>query len=119
DEILARLLEQRQVEVELAGEVLVEHRLAHPGTIRDLVHGRGVIATGDEHLLRGGQQLLATCFARQPHTAAGRFDRGHEHLCYSPVAFVSRTPLSRAPLTVPPGYGDPVLVRERVPGGAE
>ena len=27
--------------------------------------------------------------------------------------------MSRAPLTVPPGYGDPVLVRERVPGGAE
>src|SRR3712207_8749436 len=36
------LLEQGQVELPLAGEVLVQHRLADPGAVGDVVHRGGV-----------------------------------------------------------------------------
>ncbi len=52
-------VEQRQVELELAGEVLVQHRLGDAGPLGDVVHRRGVVALRDEDLLGRGEQLLA------------------------------------------------------------
>ena len=69
DQRVGARVEQREVEIELAGEVLVEHRLADPGPVGDLVHRGGVVALGDEHLLRGGQQLQPALSARQPGPA--------------------------------------------------
>ena len=59
DDRVAGGVEQREVEVELAGEVLVEHRLGDPGPLGDVVHRGGVVALGDEHLERGVEQLGA------------------------------------------------------------
>jgi hypothetical protein len=52
DQVVAVLVEQRQVELELAREVLVEHGLADPGALGDVVHRGGVVALRDEDLLR-------------------------------------------------------------------
>jgi hypothetical protein len=60
DQRVAMGVEQREVELELAGEVLVQHRLGDAGAHGDVVHGGGVVALGDEHVLRCGEQLLAT-----------------------------------------------------------
>ena len=62
---LAVLVQQGEVEVELAGEVLVEHRLADAGALGDVVHRGGVVALGDEDLLGGAQELVASGSARQ------------------------------------------------------
>ena len=73
--VVAGGVEQREVEVELAGEVLVEHRLGDPGPLGDVVHRGGVVALGDEHLEGGLEQLGAALPARQPaaaRRAAGR-----------------------------------------------
>ena len=59
-------VEQGQVELELAGEVLVEDRLADAGLGGDGVHGRGVVARRDEDLAGGVQQLAAALGAAQP-----------------------------------------------------
>ena len=72
DDRVAGGVEQREVEVELAGEVLVEHRLGDPGPLGDVVHRRGVVALGDEHLERGVEQLGAALAARQPAAARTR-----------------------------------------------
>ena len=69
---LGVLVEQGQVEVELAGEVLVEHRLADPGGVGDVVHRRRVVALGDEDLLGRAEQLLAPGRAGQPGAAGPR-----------------------------------------------
>jgi hypothetical protein len=71
------LVEQREVELELAGKVLVEHRLGHAGAFGDVVHRGGVVAVGDEDLLRGAEQLLAPCRAGQPGRAPAARRRGH------------------------------------------
>lgn len=60
------LVEQGEVELQLAGEVLVENGLADSRALRDVVHRRGVVALGDEDLLRGAQQLIASGTAGQP-----------------------------------------------------
>ena len=59
DQLLHALVEQREVELLLAGKVLVEDRLADPGPLGDLVHRRRVIATGDENLHGRVEQLAA------------------------------------------------------------
>ena len=59
-------VEQREVEVELAGEVLVEHRLGDAGALGDVVHRGGVVALRDEDLQRGLEQLGAALAARHP-----------------------------------------------------
>ena len=66
------LVQQGQVEVELAGEVLVEHRLADARALGDVVHGGRVVALRDEHLLGGAQQLVASGTARQARAARAR-----------------------------------------------
>ena len=70
-------VEQREVELELAREVLVEHGLGDAGPLGDVVHRGGVVAVGDEHLLGRGEQLLAARRTGQPAAAAtGSVDRG-------------------------------------------
>lgn len=69
---LAVLVEQGEVELQLAGEVLVENGLADSRALRDVVHRRGVVALGDEDLLRGAQQLIASGTAGQPGAPRAR-----------------------------------------------
>ena len=59
-------VDQRQVEVELAGEVLVQDRLADGRAVGDVVHGRRVEPLGDEHVLRGAQELQPAGAPGQP-----------------------------------------------------
>ena len=77
DDRVAGLVEQREVEVQLAGEVLVEHRLGDPGALGDVVHRRGVVALGDEDLEGRLEQLgaagaCAACARRRARCVAGR-----------------------------------------------
>ena len=65
------LVEQREVEVELAGEVLVEHRLGDAGALGDVVHRGGVVALGDEHL-EGGLEQLGPAASRGIRPPRGR-----------------------------------------------
>ena len=51
-------VEQREVELELAREVLVEDRLADSGTLGDLVHRGCVVALSDEDFLGGAHVAL-------------------------------------------------------------
>ncbi|GHI87550.1 hypothetical protein Sxan_49140 [Streptomyces xanthophaeus] len=59
------LVQQRQVQVELAREVLVEHRLADPGALGDVVHRGSVVPLRDEDLLSRAQELVPSGSARQ------------------------------------------------------
>src|SRR4029077_13843179 len=65
-ELLRALVPQRQEELELAGEVLVQHGLADAGPVGDVVHGRGVIALRNEHFLGSAEQLPSAGLPRQP-----------------------------------------------------
>ena len=51
------LIEQRQVELKLAGKVLVEHGFADPCLLRYLVHRSSVVSLCDEDLPRSAQEL--------------------------------------------------------------
>ena len=78
-ELAGVLVQQGEVEVELAREVLVQNGFGHPGPLGDLVHGRGVVARPDEDLLGRLEQLGAAGGTRQADaTAAGV--RGHRHV---------------------------------------
>ena len=44
EEPLASFIEQRHVQLAFRFEVLVEHRLGHPGRLGNIVHGRAVEA---------------------------------------------------------------------------
>ena len=79
-ELVGVLVEQREVELELAREVLVEHRLADAGALGDVVHRRRVVAVGDEDLPRRAEQLLAARGARQAG-ASCRVAAGRGHVC--------------------------------------
>src|SRR3954454_22763692 len=70
------LLEQRQVELPLTREVLVEDRLAHPGPVGDVIHGRRVEALRHEDVLRSPQQLQPTGAPRQAGGAAAGYGGG-------------------------------------------
>ena len=72
DDHVAGLVEQREVEVELAREVLVEHGLGDARPLRDVVHRRGVVALGHEHLEGGLHQLGASLPPGHPATAWSR-----------------------------------------------
>ena len=69
DEPLGALVEQREVELELAGEVLVEHGFRDAGPLGDVVHRGRVVALRDEHLAGGVEQLDAAGRARQAGAA--------------------------------------------------
>src|SRR6266487_3325983 len=89
DELVGALIEQGEVQLELSGEVLVEHRLAHPGALGDLVHRGRVVALRDEYLLRRIEQLAPPGRAWQP--------RSEEHTSelQSPVHLVCRLLLEK------------------------
>jgi len=59
------LVQQGQIQIELARKVLVEHRLADAGALGDVVHGGGVVALRHEDFLRGAEQLVPSGTARQ------------------------------------------------------
>src|SRR5690606_16030795 len=81
---------QGGVELELAGEVLVEHRLGDARAFGDLVHRGRVIPLLDEHLEGDVEQLSPPSVAGQPSRAGTRlWDLGHALTvagCYRPVA---------------------------------
>ena len=58
--------EQRLVELQLAGEVLVENGLADARALGDVVHRGGVVALRGEDVARRHQQLRAPGAAREP-----------------------------------------------------
>ena len=72
-------VEEGQVEVELAGEVLVEDGLGDAGMLGDLIHRGGVVAGGGEDLEGGREDLLASLLAGQSRRARalGRASRAH------------------------------------------
>jgi len=82
DQLLRMRVQQRQVQVELAGKVLIQHRLGHPGANGDVIHRRRVIAVGDEDVLRRSEQLLTPSRPGQPRTAS-RIKRFVGHRCQS------------------------------------
>ena len=89
DERVTVRVQQCQIELQLAGKVLVQHRLGDACPLRDVVHRRGVIALRDKDFLRGGEQLLAACRARQADRPAGSLRtarRRHRHLRISRVS---------------------------------
>ena len=65
EELAADLVEQREVELALRGEVLVQHRLGDAGRVGHVVHRRAVEALAGEHLEADGEQLLPTGRGRQ------------------------------------------------------
>ena len=65
DQRVAALVEDREVQLELAWEVLVEHRLGDPGELGDRIHAGGVVPLRDEGLARGVEQLRTPLLARQ------------------------------------------------------
>ena len=73
DDEVARGVEEGEVEVELAGEVLVEHRLRDARLVGDVLHRGLVVALGDEDAESRLEQLGAALGPRHPLDAgAGR-----------------------------------------------
>lgn len=70
DQVVDVALQDRQVQLELRREVLIENRFTHTGTVGDLVHACGVVAAVDEDLARGDQQLTPPLIAGQTVTAS-------------------------------------------------
>ena len=100
------VVEQGDVEIELAGEVLVEDRLAHPRSLGDVVHRRGVIALGDEDLASGTQHLCAALLARKPRGSGFGWERipGRGHVAMLvPERASTPVPWSHRRVTIPPG----------------
>ena len=69
-------VEKVEIEVELAGEVLVENRLGDSGPVGDVIHGCRVVADGGEDLQGGGQDLLTALLAGKARGARA-VRRGH------------------------------------------
>src|SRR6201988_156075 len=65
-------LQDRQVQLQLAGKVLVENRFADSGPFGDLVHAGRVVAAVHENVVGCDEQLAATLVAGQPVPAARR-----------------------------------------------
>jgi hypothetical protein len=70
------LLEQSQVELPFAGEVLVEDRFADAGALGDVVHRRGMETLGHEDVLRGTEELTPARTPRQARGTPGGLDGG-------------------------------------------
>jgi hypothetical protein len=58
DKGVAVRVEQGEVQLQLARKVLIQHWFGDAGALGDVIHRGSVITLCDEHLLRGGQQLL-------------------------------------------------------------
>ncbi|GAA3046398.1 hypothetical protein GCM10020000_27860 [Streptomyces olivoverticillatus] len=93
-QVLAVLVQQGQVEVELAREVLVEHRLADAGALGDVVHRRRVVPLRHEDLLGRAQELIASGSARQARASRARL--GLLDGCHAASQFVSVHGVHRA-----------------------
>ena len=76
-------IQQCEVELEFAREVLVEHRLRDPGGVGNLVHTGGVIAPVHEDLARLRHDLLAPLLARHPGPLRAGSLRGHRSVVSS------------------------------------
>ena len=63
DQPFAGGIEDGEIEVQLPGEVLVEGRLGHPRVVGDLVHARGVVATGNEDVPGRVEEFAASLLA--------------------------------------------------------
>ncbi len=75
-EAVALALQEREVELELAGEVLVEDGLGDPRLVGDVLHRGGVVALAHEDGLGGLQELGSALRARQPLHPVGRAGHG-------------------------------------------
>lgn len=79
-EFTGLLVDERKIQVEFAGEVLVQHRLRDAGAVGDIVHSRRVVALSDEYVAGSLQELCPSLAAGQPRGGAtrGRIgQRGH------------------------------------------
>jgi hypothetical protein len=65
-------VQDRQIQLELARKVLVENGFAYPGAFGDLIHTGGVVATVDENVAGGDEQLTPTLVTRQSVAAPSR-----------------------------------------------
>ncbi|GAA1352109.1 hypothetical protein GCM10009612_10090 [Streptomyces beijiangensis] len=66
------LVEQGQIQIQLAREVLVEHGLAHAGPFGDVVHRSRVVTLRDKNFLGGPKELVASGPARQARAPRAR-----------------------------------------------
>jgi len=78
-ELAGVLVEQGQIEIQLAREVLVQNGFGDSGAVGDLIHRCGVVSGLDEHFLCSLEKLRPPCRARQPHAASSCI-RAHRHL---------------------------------------
>lgn len=74
-QLLGMGVDDRDVEVQLGREVLIQDGFAHSRVHRDLVHPGGVVAALDEDLTGRVEQLHPPCAARQARTASGHCGR--------------------------------------------
>jgi hypothetical protein len=65
-QLVHALVQQGQVQLELAGKVLVQHRFADAGPLGDLIHGGGVVPLRYEYLKRRVQKLPPPFVPGQP-----------------------------------------------------
>ena len=86
---LADVVEQRQVQVLLGVEVLVEHGLGDAGGVGDVVHRRAVEAVLREHLHRHVEDLLAALAGGE--SDAHDAGQGNEAARHSPRSRSSRS----------------------------
>jgi hypothetical protein len=86
-------VEQRQIELELSGEVLVEDGLGNARALRDVVHRGGVVPLRHEDLLRRLQELLAARGTRQARGPAcrRRASRPYGHAVTSTFTYDPKT----------------------------
>jgi hypothetical protein len=102
DQLVGVALQQRQVELEFAGKVLVEHRLADSGMLGDVVHDGGVIPVVDEDIGRRREQLSPPLVPGHPHSAGRRARAGRYRLSHrSPLPWLIGLTLL-AGIPVPP-----------------
>src|SRR5690606_13918682 len=86
DEGVARPVDDREVQVELRGEVAVQHRLGHERLVGDVVHRHVVVALGREQLLGDLEHLLALRVARHARAPHGLRGLGHGPIVAARVA---------------------------------
>ncbi|CRK51483.1 hypothetical protein RHCRD62_30147 [Rhodococcus sp. RD6.2] len=99
DEAVHVALEHCEVEVELAGEVLVQHRLTDARAFGDLVHACRVVSATDEHLARGLEQLESASVAGESGAALRTLSPGGR--CGTIREFSHRAPNLRIHDSVP------------------
>jgi pimeloyl-ACP methyl ester carboxylesterase len=96
------LVEQGDVQVELAREVLIEDRLAHSGALGDVVHGGSVIALGDEDFARCAEDLGTAFLAGEPGRLRSRCIISHGHAAMLvPERASPGFPWSHSPVMIP------------------